>query len=965
MEQDDRKVLGDYRIIDEIGAGGMGKVFLAENIHHHKRCALKILPEELSRDHSFRARFFDEARVMSDLNHPNIVRVHHTGEDNGVYYLIMDYICSPNGRPRSIHDELLESPNGRIAPAKAIRWIRQIAEALAYAHSRGVIHRDIKPANVLIDPNGNVRITDFGLVKAIGKEFLLNQIHKTVQQTSVSQAGESVCRKPALRLPGVLHTFELVRTTREDLGDGFSDEDSSAHGSGAGSGSRSLFGTYDYMSPELLEGKDATPQSDIYSLGVMMYRMLTGKRLAGLAKDPSTLVPGLSRKWDTLVAGCLADSQRDRYPTVDALLIDLARITRRSRTPILVAMGMVLLIGVLCLVAWTHLRPPGFGRPSNENAQAAFLPPDPQEGETETSPPPAHAPAEEESRAADTQPPTQMPTNGEVAEGPDELRSPDPGQQRAQALEQSLNDCYMLNEPLPGLLEGMTVKSLYDTWKTTSVPGGGDDANEIGLRVETLTRIQTMSLPAELADAACDPQAHPEAVLAAWRRLGSLADHPWPWGPDQYKQDNDIRSQLLNRLNKMCHEERLLSEDRRRTIQEQIEIIRLRREELALIYEGLQTIRAKDAKDGFLQRVTQLRLPDTTERIVLQDWKDETKALAGFVSRGDWPVAYDLEKFYLPEQKGASFLTKPLEPGDLGAWQSALSLKEYAKSIPAPAVTSELLEIVPGDADYVIAEFRGVQAEERIELKLRRIPAKDLWFRMGVPASRMLPESPDPIERAPVQFLGDFCIGVYEVTQKQYEAVMGANRNPSVFKDDWSRPVENVSWNDANEFCTRLAHMPDLRFLLPDGRECRTDDWSVHLPSEQEWECACRAQDGSLNKPTGEWLSYRDFCGGYGEAGLSKVGWYNQPLSKTKPSGTCEPNRWGLYDMHGNVWEWCRDVYDPALGGRHESKGRVIRGGAYDSRWQECRSAWRDGHYPDSPARNIGFRVVMDKRSIP
>ena len=83
---------GDYKIIEEIGAGGMGQVFLAENVHHHKKYALKVLPEESSKDANFRRRFFDEARVMSELDHPHIVRVHHMGEHEGIYYLVMDYI---------------------------------------------------------------------------------------------------------------------------------------------------------------------------------------------------------------------------------------------------------------------------------------------------------------------------------------------------------------------------------------------------------------------------------------------------------------------------------------------------------------------------------------------------------------------------------------------------------------------------------------------------------------------------------------------------------------------------------------------------------------------------------------------------------------------------------------------------------------------------------------------------------
>jgi formylglycine-generating enzyme required for sulfatase activity/tRNA A-37 threonylcarbamoyl transferase component Bud32 len=307
--------LGDYRIVEQIHAGGMGRVFLAENIHHKKRYALKILPAELSKEADFRKRFFDEARVMSELEHPNIVRVHHMGEDQGVYYLVMDYVTSPDGHPRSVHDELARSPKHRIVAHKAHGWILQATEGVAYAHSRGIIHRDIKPANILISSDGSVKITDFGLVKAIGKEFFLSHIHETVRGLS---------REGALLTATSEDTGEQDSSTPLDVSRTLTDVERA-------SGSSGLFGTYEYMSPEVLEGKEATEQSDVYSLGVTIYRMLTGKRAVGMARPPSEVVNGLAKRWDLITRRCLTDAPDERYQNAQELLEDLRKIIRRHR----------------------------------------------------------------------------------------------------------------------------------------------------------------------------------------------------------------------------------------------------------------------------------------------------------------------------------------------------------------------------------------------------------------------------------------------------------------------------------------------------------------------------------------------------------------------------------------------------------------------------------------------------------
>ena len=188
-----------------------------------------------------------------------------------------------------------------------------------------------------------------------------------------------------------------------------------------------------------------------------------------------------------------------------------------------------------------------------------------------------------------------------------------------------------------------------------------------------------------------------------------------------------------------------------------------------------------------------------------------------------------------------------------------------------------------------------------------------------------------------------FWLGKYEVTQAQYEAVMGTN--PSYFKGS-DLPVECVTWHNATNFCAKLNAQEKAAGRLPSGYE-------YTLPTEAQWEYACRAGttgDYNVNGAT-----------------LSDLGWYaDNSNSKTHPVGQKKPNAWGLYDMHGNVWEWCLDWYgdypssavtDPK--GPSSGSDRVIRGGGWSGNANRCRSAYRNLNYPGFGYGHIGFRVAL------
>ena len=329
MMQPQPTQLGDYRILEPIGAGGMGQVYLAEHVHLRKKYALKLLPWELARDEQFIARFHDEARVMAELSHPHIVPVHFMGEHEGLYYLVMDYVQGPteSGQALNLHDCLAQRSSGRLEQEEAHRWSMQIAEALAYAHARGVVHRDLKPANILLDADGHVKLTDFGLVKAVGSEFLLSQIHQSIQQG----------------VPG--RQVERTLSDQQTLRPG------SAAAGQAGSSGESLLGTYDYMAPEQREGGAITPATDVYAFGMLVYRMLTGRRLAGMAR-PASEAADVARSWDPLIRRCLEQEPSSRFKDGASLVQAMRKVrpARRLAVRRLLVAGTV--AGLLLALGW-------------------------------------------------------------------------------------------------------------------------------------------------------------------------------------------------------------------------------------------------------------------------------------------------------------------------------------------------------------------------------------------------------------------------------------------------------------------------------------------------------------------------------------------------------------------------------------------------------------------------------------
>jgi formylglycine-generating enzyme required for sulfatase activity len=309
-------------------------------------------------------------------------------------------------------------------------------------------------------------------------------------------------------------------------------------------------------------------------------------------------------------------------------------------------------------------------------------------------------------------------------------------------------------------------------------------------------------------------------------------------------------------------------------------------------------------------------------------------------------------------------LSKKPEDRPAGVKEAAAALQEAVETQaappvgrPSPAPPKQPLQMRRLDAvgDVSLPKTLALDCGNGVALKLALIPAGE--FMMG---GDELPEQVarkcggveanadwfrDEQPQHPVDIANPFYMGIYEVTQEQYEAVMGTN--PSIFSGP-KNPVENVSWNDAVEFCRKLS---------------ATAGRTVRLPTEAEWEYACRA--GTTTPFSfGETIStdQANYDGNY-VYGDGKKGQYRQ---KTTPVGSLPPNAWGLYDMHGNVWEWCSSLYkeypyksDDGREGLSGTGTRVLRGGSWSGSPWLLRSAGRLSNVPASRNFLVGFRVAV------
>jgi serine/threonine protein kinase len=271
---------GQYKVLDLVGRGGMGEVYAVRHSVIDTLHALKLIRPEILERSEAPQRFRREAQVMAKLRHENIIQVDDFGITNGLTWFRMELLpggAFEFGKGSSLDDVLQSS--GPIPEGHVKRMLTEVLKGLSYAHGMGVVHRDLKPANLLISDSGHIKIADFGLVRLAGADWLQSQVQITVAQSMAD--------------------LDVTRL------------DDSAEGR-AGSETRALLGTFEYMSPEQKRGEEADCRSDLDSIGLIAYRMLTGETTMGF-ELPSELVEGLDPDWDIWIRKAVATRLERRF----------------------------------------------------------------------------------------------------------------------------------------------------------------------------------------------------------------------------------------------------------------------------------------------------------------------------------------------------------------------------------------------------------------------------------------------------------------------------------------------------------------------------------------------------------------------------------------------------------------------------------------------------------------------------
>ncbi len=879
-----------YTIKEKIGRGGFGAVYRVYDSKFAIDKALKVLPDAVAHDRSSMEILRSETRTMGWLNHPNIIRLYDFEETGPVKYLDMEYVSGG-----TLADLRLAAPEKKLSE-KTVRALgARIAGGLAYAHQNSVIHRDIKPDNILVAGQQQVKIMDFGISETLRTSM--------TRLTSVSTSGTLV-----------------------------------------------------YMSPEQIRGKNVGRESDIYSFGAMLYELLSGHPpfYQGavehqIINEPPAPIPGVSDDMNRFLQICLAKDFSDRFSDfekIEKILAGKMPVPKPTPEP--------------------TAKPPGAKRGSGPGQP------------TGPSGPGVHS-------ASDDGPPS---GNGSRSRGKKivlfvclflilsvlagggyfYLKSPAsepvPTPEAAAPVSnlkpasipaskpETFGSLYVKTDP-PVTEVWMDGKSIGQTpvqvkkiktgeYSLTAKKKYYEDANrEISIKKDIVTRLD----------------------LTLKKGKGNITIYTTPPEADVFldgkKQPGRTPLTLSNvtagphsiRLERPYHEgERSVDVLPGKTARIDADLAEFGR----LYVEGLP----KDARVVLpdISPPYTPGMPVQTGRYTVKASADgyqtaqkTAKIAVGEDTRLDMALERITGRLYvdvIPANAKIQILDIPerfqqgmaLNPGTYRVRAESKGYKTAENRVTVTAGDTRRATLTLEKSDYKGESFTNALGMEFVWIK----PGT---FTMGSPFSESGRD--DDKRQHRVTLTKGFHMQTTEVTQGQWQAVMGSN--PSHFSSCGSDcPVEQVSWNDVQEYIRKLNQKTGQTY---------------RLPTEAEWEYACRAGTDTPFS-TGNCLSTSEanYDGDYPYEGCPKGHDRKSPVKV----GSFASNAWGLYDMHGNAWEWCSDwkgdypsghVTDPT--GPSSGGYRVDRGGGWGSVARDCRSANRYYGRPGLRGFNLGFRLVL------
>jgi len=1029
--------LGKYKIEDKLGEGGMGTVFKAYDPELKRSIALKVMSKgELATDND-KKRFLREARTSANLTHPNIVRTFDVGVEDDIHFMVMEYIDGPN---------LLKyvkeyNPTRR----EILHIMEKVSKGVHYAHTHKVIHRDLKPHNVMITMEGEPKVTDFGLAKKVP-----------------AKGHESVS----------LMTQEGV-----------------------------VLGTPEYMSPEQADGriKEINEQSDVYSLGVILYHLFTGrlpftgstplqvcrKIFFEKAVSPSQFSKRVTPQLETVIMKCMEKEKNKRYKSAKQLSLELNRLYKgekieagkggalhdlgeaagKSKSTLVIAGYIALLLIALVLYGLYSSKSSSEQKLQEEvlnlKKQAASRMREVPSGtasETEV--------ARMELELQDKQNEINK-LNRELQQLKDNATKSN--QTEIELFKKELEDKKELIKQLKTAVEkndAEKAKQLLNAFSKKSNPDSEIDSNKDPFI--WIKRTPAISPHARVNPAMVYDSSRKRVVLFGgiyndgeknlrlndtwewdgknWVKKYPLKSPPAATGigmaydskrkktvlfcgttnPETWEWDGNVWLETITESKPSTRYGYSMAYDSSRgvvvlyggvighrvggemkstfykdtweydgqkwieknpSIHPNISVAH------AMVYDSLRkrTLLVGAVKsnetwewDGINwgKIVVPDNAPKARQHAMAFDSSRNVTILYGSRNTWEWngnkwniikldpspPVgqnhamAYDSTRriivlfgggwesspssetweYGIESEKESS--NSGQSKGDKEEDNGVIKFSDWPNEVYAkfPLSTSEAESCQKAIAKHLDThEKMKVHLGNQVYMSFVLIPPGE--FMMGSPETEKYHENDEKLHK--VKITKPFYMQITEVTQEQWQSVMG--NNPSHFKRD-NLPVESVSWSDAQVFLKKLS-------LKYNDKEV-----TFRLPTEAEWEYACRA--GSTTR----------FCFGDDGIKLSDYAWYSANSGNTTHGvGTKKPNAWALYDMHGNVWEWCQDWYNenyyvssPSKNPKGPSSGtyRVIRSGAWFDRLESGhhRSADHACEDPSDRGNGNGFRVVCE-----
>ncbi len=349
------RVIGSYQVLRLIKYRGICETYVVKDILTNKKFILKLLPPSRVMDDEYKDRFKSAIGDIRDHIHTGVAHTRDLGSEGDLYYVITDYIQGTDVVPLTLEDWV--NYEGKMPELQVKKIALQICEALQHAHSNrysSYTHNDLKPSNILFDKDQHVMITDFITMQLVGHKFIrevikftLNQKRQTLSELDSDEQSkvkpEKVDRTLKINLKPRDDSFQyfisllMKYTGIEFLLDLFKKQqpDAPVHNQDPaeeGERAESVIETYDYMSPEQKTGEPATPQSNIYSMGLIIYRMLTGRKITGGWDLPSQL--GCNPAWDAIIIKCLQPKPEARYQAMEKLAKDIQTVNNKNISPV-------------------------------------------------------------------------------------------------------------------------------------------------------------------------------------------------------------------------------------------------------------------------------------------------------------------------------------------------------------------------------------------------------------------------------------------------------------------------------------------------------------------------------------------------------------------------------------------------------------------------------------------------------